>query len=172
MSARAGDLHLDLSSALNKGKSAKSQDVAESWEDEDVDMDTPTASDAMSPTQPTSSNGMAPNPPPPTPISPAGQGYDWSAAGVLGGGRPQPRDGPGLVSQRGDSDRRPEKTTATASRMIAAGLGVRAPKKTEEQKQYDRAVKEQEIKRKNREKEDRERAQADDERAKAAVWDG
>lgn len=56
--------------------------------------------------------------------------------------------------------------------MIAAGLGVKAPKKTEEQKQYDRAVKEQEIKRKNREREERERQLADEERAKAAVWDG
>ena len=55
--------------------------------------------------------------------------------------------------------------------MIAAGLGVRAPKKTDEQRQYDRAVKEQEIKRKNREKEDRERAQVEDEKARNAVWD-
>jgi hypothetical protein len=55
--------------------------------------------------------------------------------------------------------------------MIAAGLGVRAPKKTEEQREYDRAVREQEIKRKNREREDRERERNEDERAKNAVWD-
>jgi hypothetical protein len=55
--------------------------------------------------------------------------------------------------------------------MIAAGLGVRAPKKTDEQRQYDRAVKEQEIKRKNREKEDQERERVEDEKARNAVWD-
>jgi hypothetical protein len=55
--------------------------------------------------------------------------------------------------------------------MIAAGLGVRAPKKTEEQRKYDRAVKEQEIRRKNREKQNLERERVEDERAKAAVWD-
>ncbi len=55
--------------------------------------------------------------------------------------------------------------------MIAAGLGIKAPKKTEEQKQYDRAVREQEIRRKNKEKEDREREREADEKLKAAVWD-
>jgi len=55
--------------------------------------------------------------------------------------------------------------------MIAGALGIRAPKKTEEQKQYDKAIKETELKRKNREKEQREREKLDDENAKAAVWD-
>lgn len=172
MAAKADNLHLDLSSAtLDKTRSAKSRKVAESWEDEDVEMNTPTASDTLSPIVQQNSNVMAPNPPPPTPISPAGQSYDWSTAGVLGGGRPQPRGPAGQGTSQEDIDRRPEKTTAAASRMIAAGLGVRAPKKTEEQRQYDRAMKEQEIKRKNREKEDREKERQDDERAKAAVWD-
>jgi len=55
--------------------------------------------------------------------------------------------------------------------MIAGALGIKAPKKTEEQKQYDKALKDAEIKRKNREKEQRERERLEDEKAKAAVWD-
>jgi hypothetical protein len=56
--------------------------------------------------------------------------------------------------------------------MIAAGLGMKPQKKTDEQKLYDRAVKEQEIKRRNREKEDKEREREAEEKIKAAVWDG
>lgn len=66
---------------------------------------------------------------------------------------------------------RPEKTDAVAKRMIAGALGVRAPKKTEEQRAYERAVKEKEIKRMTEEKEAAARAQEDAEKAKAAVWD-
>jgi hypothetical protein len=55
--------------------------------------------------------------------------------------------------------------------MIAASLGLKAPKKTEEQRKYDRAMKEQEIKRRSREKELKEQEALDDEKAKAAVWD-
>ena len=39
-----------------------------------------------------------------------------------------------------EPDSRPEKTTATASRMIAAGLDVETSKRSEEQINYDRAV--------------------------------
>jgi hypothetical protein len=56
--------------------------------------------------------------------------------------------------------------------MIAAGLGMKAQKKTEEQRQYDRAVREQEMRRRNREKEEREREKEADEKIKSAVWDG
>lgn len=66
---------------------------------------------------------------------------------------------------------RPEKTDAVAKRMIAGALGVKAPKKTEEQKAYDRAIKENEIKRRNQEREAAARAKEEAERAKAAVWD-
>jgi hypothetical protein len=66
---------------------------------------------------------------------------------------------------------RPEKTDAVAKRMIAGALGVKATKKTEEQKAYDRAIKEKEIKRRNQEKEAVARAKEEAERAKAAVWD-
>lgn len=54
--------------------------------------------------------------------------------------------------------------------MIAGALGVKAPKKTEEQKAYDRAIKEKEIKRRNQDKEAAARAKEEAEKAKAAVW--
>jgi hypothetical protein len=56
--------------------------------------------------------------------------------------------------------------------MIAGALGIRAPKRTEEQRAYDRAMKEKEIKRRNRAKEEEAKAKEEDDRAKAAVWDG
>lgn len=66
---------------------------------------------------------------------------------------------------------RPEKQTAVASRMIAGALGIRALKRTEEQRAYDRAMKEKEIKRRNRLKEEEERAKQEEERLKAAIWE-
>ena len=54
--------------------------------------------------------------------------------------------------------------------MIAGALGVKAPKKTEEQRAYERAVKEKEIKRRNQEKEAAARAKEEAEKAKAAIW--
>ena len=78
----------------------------------------------------------------------------------------------GVAEARGERPTsRPEKTDAVAKRMIAGALGVKAPKKTEEQKAYDKAIKEKEIKRRNQEKEAAARAKEDAERAKAAVWD-
>jgi hypothetical protein len=81
---------------------------------------------------------------------------------VLDGGRG--RGGGGL-------DKRPEKTTAVAGRMIAAGLGVRAPKRTEEEKEFDRAMREKERKRRAEEKEKEKRETEEREKRKKAVWD-
>jgi hypothetical protein len=174
------NLHMDPAKAaqLQKAfKAAQNVDIAESWEDEDLDSDAQTPTEATGPElKQVISNDGPPNPPPPTPISMTpGSPYDWSAAGVLGGGRPRRVNGSGPGTPRSDSDserKRPEKTTAVAGRMIAASLGIKAPKKTEDQRQYERAMKEQEIKRRNREKEEKERERAEDEKAKAAVWDG
>ncbi len=69
------------------------------------------------------------------------------------------------------SDVRPEKTTQTAARMIAGALGVRAPKRTEEQRAYDRAARENERKRRERDGEERRAAEAQRERAVKAVWE-
>jgi len=60
---------------------------------------------------------------------------------------------------------------SSASRLIAGALGVRAPKRTEEQKQYDKAVREKEQKRRDKEKEDKKREEEEKTKARAAVWD-
>lgn len=166
-----------LKAALDRNATKKQQkvQVCESWEDEELDSGDETPTEAPGPSlRQVTSNDYPPGPPPPTPISPSmSSSYDWSSAGVLGGGRPQPKSGSGPGTPRSDSDsdrKRPEKTTAAAGRMIAAGLGMKAPKKTEEQRQYDRSIKEQEIKRRNREKGEEQRARLEDEKAKAAVW--
>jgi hypothetical protein len=54
--------------------------------------------------------------------------------------------------------------------LIAGALGVKVPKRTEEQRAYDKALKEKEIKRRNAEKEDAARKKEEAERARAAVW--
>ncbi|KAF4547494.1 Hypothetical protein D9617_41g062450 [Elsinoe fawcettii] len=77
--------------------------------------------------------------------------------------------GRGGVGEAGD--KRPEKSTAVASRLIAAGLGVKAPRRTEEQREYDKAIRAQEAKRREREREEEKRRKEESERAKKAIWD-
>ncbi len=83
--------------------------------------------------------------PPPTPISPnyhVPQSFPPVGAAL----EPIP-DADG-----GSSPRRPDKTDAVARRMIASALGVKVPKQTEEQKAYDRALREGERKRRDEER--------------------
>ncbi|KAJ5753058.1 hypothetical protein N7520_009975 [Penicillium odoratum] len=132
--------------------------VADSWEDEaDLSEDEPAAV-SMSPLSSTLS-AEGPLDPPPTPISPQNS-QPWGAVRV---GSPVGAQGSGPA-------RRPEKQTAVASRLIAGALGIRAPKRTEEERAYDRAVKEQEIKRRNREREEAAKAKEEEEKLKASVW--
>ena len=77
---------------------------------------------------------------------------------------------PTPASRRGGGDtgeeRRPEKSTAVASRLIAAGIGQKAPKRTKEEREYDAAIKAQERKRRDMEREEEERRVAAREKAK------
>ena len=66
---------------------------------------------------------------------------------------------------------RPEKTDAVAKRLIAGALGVRAPKKTDEQKDYDRAIREKALKKREAERDAERRAKEQSERAKVAAWE-
>lgn len=155
LSLDATPMH-DVTTQKLKGKAA----IADSWEDESVsDIDAET-DDLSGPQKPS-----IPNPPPPTPNLPTGFPTWDSGRGIQNTAYVSP--------DRGEEERRrPEKSTAVAGRLIAGALGVKAPKKTEEQRAYDRAVKEQEIKRKNREKAAKEKEKEEAERAKSAVWDG
>ncbi|KAF2121360.1 hypothetical protein BDV96DRAFT_594566 [Lophiotrema nucula] len=170
--------HLQLSTNQKSSSKPKSKPVADSWDDElssGSDTETETLSktntkDSLSPintiSSSTSDAANGPNPPPPTPASPHpfefpdnvpfSQRYNSVS-----------KEGSGAAT----SDKRPEKTTAVASRIIAAGLGIRAPRRTEEEREYDKAMKEK-AKKQREEERGREKREAEAvEARKRAVWD-
>ncbi|KAI1090147.1 hypothetical protein F5B19DRAFT_333925 [Rostrohypoxylon terebratum] len=166
-----------------KSKSKKAAPVADSWEDEEVSD--PEPGDITSPSPSLGNGGGGGSSkindsgfaaPPPTPASPSYSGPGvppWQSASTLSptGLSPpaSPADGSGSEGGPGER-RRPEKTDAVARRMIASALGVRAPRPTEEQRAYDRAVREKERKRREEEREAERRRKEEEDRAKAAIW--
>ena len=110
-----------------------------------------------------------PSAPPPTPMSPT------SSTARGGWGEFENPYAPSTSSDVSPgptkSSFRPEKQTAVAGRMIAGALGVRAPRKTDEQRQYEKAVKENEMRRREKERNAKLREEEDARRAKAAIWD-
>ncbi|KAJ5975950.1 hypothetical protein N7481_009657 [Penicillium waksmanii] len=132
--------------------------VADSWEDEATSDDEPASQGDSAPSPSILSPTLSAEDPPPTPISPQ-TSNPWAEG----------RSGSPAAGRR-DPNRRPEKQTAVAGRLIAGALGMRAPKRTEEQRAYDRSVKEQEIKRRNREREEQAKAKEDEERVRSSVW--
>lgn len=150
------------SSAIKKAKKQK-EEVADSWEDAEISDDEPETSNNQSKTTDfaTPLTSPRPNPPPPTPMSPFDTAGGWDS---------HQSEVSSSSSARNDG-RRPEKTDAVARRLIAAGLGLKAPKQTEEQKAYQKAVREQERKKRDQEKEAEQRRQEEKQKAKAAIWD-
>ncbi len=161
MESKLDRLSLDArprdSQASQKAKSKAP--IADSWEEESLP-----GSDTEIEESSTADQSSIPSAPPPTPISPSGfPSWETTSSAYP------------AASYRVRSDeetRRPEKSTAVAGRLIAGALGVKAPKKTEEQRAYDRATKEQEIKRKNKEKAAKEKEREEAEKTKNAMWDG
>jgi len=138
--------------------------VTESWEDEEL---SPTSSaDEKEHTLSQAPSATYPSAPPPTPISPSASFPKDTFVNPYGYTTEAISD---TKSERRD-DRRPDKTDAVARRLIAGALGVKAPKRTEEQKAYDKALKEKEIKRRNADKAEALRKMQEAERARAAVW--
>lgn len=137
-------------------KQKQKKQVVDSWDEEDS-----SSSDDGAET-PASKASSLPSAPPPTPVTPHfTSAPDWST--VPEPGVTSPREAP--------SSKRPEKTDAVARRMIAAGLGLKAPKQTEEQKAYQRSIREQEKKKREQDKADEQKRREDAEKAKASVWD-
>ncbi|KAI9775471.1 MAG: hypothetical protein M1839_001088 [Geoglossum umbratile] len=148
---------------------AKREMLAESWEDEvSAGEDTETETDPVSSVVKTDS---FPNAPPPTPVSPTNsdpQREQWARPYFV-----EDLEGVRSLTISGKprrSESRPEKTDAVARRMIAGALGVRAPKKTEEGREYEKAVRDRERKKRDQEREAQRREEEDMQRAKAAVW--
>lgn len=167
-----------LTSSLDKLKIAPKStkaEPAESWEDED-DSGTEEDSGTSTPVRAVKSSDY-PGPPPPTPSSPSfsssktTQGLPYQTFPPYGfDGVSEEHDDRSPVRRAGD-DRRPEKSTAVASRLIAAGIGQKAPRRTKEQREYDQAMKVQEKKRREQAKVDEERKKMEKEKAKQAIWD-
>jgi hypothetical protein len=167
--------------AKNTSKNSK-EPVADSWEDEDVsdgeaeeqDEDKDTL-DVDAGTSTPSSLAM-PTVPPPTPASPLGYDspHEWASLASESQSQSQ-NQSPVATSASGSGSgtpaRRPEKTDAVARRMIAAGLGLKAPKQTDEQRAYQRSIREQEKKKREVEKAEEERKRELTEKAKSSVWD-
>lgn len=152
-------LSLDTSkSAVPSSKSKSKKVVADSWEDDDDE-----AADEPEP----GTLGAIPSAPPPTPISPS---YHVNPPHSLPSVAETSRSSPSAAAAESPG-RRPEKTDAVARRMIAAGLGLKAPKQTEEQKEYQKAIREQEKKRREQEKAEEQRRIDEAAKAKAAIWD-
>ncbi|KAF7195558.1 hypothetical protein HII31_03152 [Pseudocercospora fuligena] len=164
----AGLGKLKISDSKPKFKKAE---PAESWEDEaDQSSDTETE-EASTPGRP--GTAEYPGPPPPTPSSPV----NARDRPVLEKSfSPLQFDGAfdsvaeSSLSYQGE-EKRPEKTTAVASRLIAAGIGQKAPKRTKEQREYDQAMKVQEKQKRDQVRAEEERKKREAEQAKKAIWD-
>lgn len=158
-------LSLDTQNAKKPAKpTTKKEPVADSWEDEDLSSDTETETERTSNPAPSEGDPHGTSAPPPTPVTPSyGQGA-FSSADPSGGYHIS-------AGSSGAPAARPEKTDAVARRMIAGALGMRAPKLTEEQKNYDKAVREKERKRREEEKAAQRRREEEAAKAKAAMWD-
>lgn len=142
----------------------KTEPIADSWEDESLSEEEDAAEPASSSTP---SSLTTPAVPPPTPASPLAldSSYEWDTLAANQG------QGQSSGSGSGTPARRPEKTDAVARRMIAAGLGLKAPRQTEEQRAYQRSVREQEKRRREAQRAEEQRLREAAERAKAAVWE-
>jgi len=150
----------------------KAAPVADSWEeeaDEDDGSDTETEADSQNRLS-QSKTEEPPEVPPPTPISPTASNIPIASYGPKGEEmKSDPYTSVQPSRERGTRtpERRPDKTTSVAARLIAGGLGIRAPKKTEAEKEYEKAMKEKEKKRKD----DERKAKDDEQKVKASVWE-
>lgn len=178
-SARALSDSLDkLHVAENAPRLAKerSAQLADSWEDEVTDD---TRTDGHAPVQPLSSPvSDVPQAPPTSPISPSVRTKTTSSGspfqtfppfGMNGSFEAEGDASP--TSSKTDPGRRPEKTISVASRLIAAGIGQKVPRRTQEQREYDQAMKMQEKKKRDNAKEEALRSQREKKKAQAAIWD-
>ncbi|KAF2159104.1 hypothetical protein M409DRAFT_30385 [Zasmidium cellare ATCC 36951] len=163
-----GKLNLASEKAASKSKKTP---VADSWEDDanESSGDEGQGQGTSTPVRPGTSD--MPDAPPPTPSSPShtrerDMEYQSFQSLQFGGGFDSPSSRPGTS---GD-ERRPDKTTSVASRLIAAGIGQKAPKRTKEQREYDQAMKLQEKKKRDQAKEEEGRKRREKEQAQKDIW--
>ncbi|KAL8770076.1 MAG: hypothetical protein Q9209_004114 [Squamulea sp. 1 TL-2023] len=144
--------------------------VAESWEDDEDEEEAASSSNSSDDVDETATPRYIPSAPPPTPISPSARKGDTAWGDFPSTYSPQSPNGRSSSAQATPSHR-PEKSTATAGRMIAGALGVKAPKRSEEARAYDRAVREKESKRVAKEREERKEEEERRQQARRQVWE-
>ncbi|KAL8660340.1 MAG: hypothetical protein Q9202_006649 [Teloschistes flavicans] len=157
-----------LKSLIVPEKKAPRQEVsrvADSWEDEAPSSSASSDSEIVK----TTNESSVPGAPPPTPISPSARnGRVW--------GDFSPTYSPPVSQAHGSSraqspPSRPEKSTATAGRMINSALGMKAAKKSEEEQAYERAIREKEAKRIAREREVRRAEEEKRSQVRRQIWE-
>jgi len=166
------------SKAPSKAKAASKSEPADSWEDEDISSASSTDTEQeRSPAIATLEEERSrPNRPPPTPSSPTLSlpSRAQSKANQRTSITPK-EDSYAFTTNAGTTTdapptQRPEKSTAVASRLIAAGIGQKAPRRTKEEREYDAAMRAQERKKREDAKAAGERKVAESERMKREVW--
>ncbi|KAI4603209.1 hypothetical protein KJ359_006002 [Pestalotiopsis sp. 9143b] len=160
--AAMSNLSLDQPKPKSAAPKTKKPVVADSWEDESSGGEEEEEEEPRRPLPPPHNpstpaqqvSGFAA--PPPTPSTPSyNSDESWKQSMMSGT----------------EEKKRPEKTDAVARRMIASALGVKAPRATEEQRAYDRALRDKERKRRDAEREDEKRRKEEAEKAKVAMWE-
>ncbi len=142
-------------------KAKKQKMVVDSWED--ADLSSSADEGEIRPTSADQSNKAGTSAPPPTPVSPNYHNMPPQFSPSVPS-MPPGVDGDGPA-------RRPEKTDAVARRMIASALGVKVPRQTDEQKAYDKALRETERKRRDEERMADKKKQDELDKAKKAIWE-
>ncbi|KAI4200523.1 MAG: hypothetical protein LQ346_002365 [Caloplaca aetnensis] len=141
--------------------------VPEAWED-DPRLSSPASSTSDEAAQREEVSSI-PDAPPPTPISPSGQSS--AAWGKFPPAYSSPCSPTFVGAEAQSPSSRPEKSTATAGRLIAGALGVKAPKKSEESRAYERAVREKESKRLAKQRDEQEMEEKKRQQAYKQVWE-
>jgi hypothetical protein len=179
LSLKTTELETTAPQPRTKAQKKKDSPVADSWEDE-ADADNDDSAEATPVAATTTAGTSAP---PPTPLSPVAHSKrPFSPSALSGPGftippfdgasdYPAPSSSSSTAAPGAGPSKRPEKTDAVARRMIASALGMRAPKPTEEQRAYDKAVREKERKRREEEKEREKKREEEIAKARQAIWD-
>lgn len=146
-----GDNHIAHPNASPKSARKTKQEIVDSWEDED-------SNEEVQPRIKAKDSGKRPSAPIASDYAAASSAWTTNSPGTS-------------FAEDDESASRPEKTDAVARRMIAASLGLKAPKQTQEQKDYQKSIREQERKRREQEKLEQQRRREEGKKAKAAIWD-
>ena len=160
-----------LSMASTAKHNPTEDSIVDNWEDEEASSSSDTLSQPSTPV-----DNHPPGPPPPTPISPTSSHGRHRSTDRSAFNQSQTRPAPFIATSAsptrasGLPEKRPEKSSAAAGRMIAGALGVKVPKKTEEGRRYEKAVRENERMRREKVREEEKRVEREKQEARESIW--